>query len=202
VREGVAGRIEGCWLKSSVPPPVEDGCCVSGVKTEETVSRVMRVPAFPAGGPTMPSEVPSEPSDSPDLLPRKPEMPEEKIPVTGSGNRTVVGLDFAAVPPGMVNAARDGPTAAGSRTGGAGRRVSAGMDYAALPPSALVAATTGRISESLPVTIPGTGRRNIRGVNYQALPLSMTKPLAGSSRIRSATRKVDGVDIKAVPPKR
>jgi hypothetical protein len=208
VREGVGGRIEGCWLKSGVPPPVEDGCCVSGVKTEETISRIVRVPAFPAGGQAMPSGVPPEAPVSPPPLPEKFDLPGEKIPVTGSGNRIVAGLDFVAVPPGIANAASNGlsvaisPKTTKSVTGGAGRRVIAGMDFAAVPPRMIPAATTRRISESVPVPIPGTGRRLVRGVNYQALPLSMTKPAAGPRRIRSATRKVNGVDIKAVPPKR
>jgi hypothetical protein len=208
VREGLAGRIEGCWLKSGVPPPVEDGCCVSGVKTEETVSRVMRVPAFPARETVEPQDDLPEPSVAPEPMPAKPEIPEESIPVTGSGNRTVAGLDFAAVPPGMANAVSDSPSVAISPsvaeagTGGAGRKVVAGMDFAAMPPEALPSATTRRISESVPVTIPGMGRRNIRGVNYRASPMSGTKPVAETRRIRSATRKVYGVDIKAVPPKR
>ncbi len=208
VREGVAGRIEGCWLKSGVPPPVEDGCCVSGVKTEETISRVVQVPALPTGGTAMPSGVLPEAPVSPPPLPEKFELPEEIIPATGSGNRIVAGLDFTAVPPRMANAASNGlsaaisPESTKSGTGGAGKRVIAGMDFAAVPPRMNPAATPRQTSESFPVPIPGTGRRFARGVNYRALPSSMTKPAAGPRRIRSATRKVNGVDVKAVPPKR
>src|SRR3989304_4179912 len=49
VREGMAGRLEGCWLKDGVPPPVEDPCCISGVKTGEIVSRITGEPGPPAG---------------------------------------------------------------------------------------------------------------------------------------------------------
>jgi hypothetical protein len=217
VRDGVAGRIEGCWLKSGVPLPVEDGCCVSGVKTEETVSRVVRIPVFPAGGRVKPPDDSAEPSAAPEPMPAKPEKPEipelleERIPVSGSGNRTVTGLDFTAVPPEMAKAASDSPpvaispSAAEAGTGGAGRRWFVGMDFSAAP-SAPPSATTRRTSESVTVTIPGTGRRNIRGIDYRALPLSVKKPLsvtkpeAMTRRIRSATRKVTGVDIRAVPP--
>jgi hypothetical protein len=153
----------------------------------------------------------TEPPVAPEPIPVKPELPEERIPVTGSGNRTVAGLDFAAVPPGMANAASLSPSAAEAGTGGAGKRVIAGMDFTAAPPGAIPPATTRVISGPVPVTIPGTGRRNIRGVSYRALPMSGkkpvsgtrgTKPVAATRRIRSATRKVTGVDIRAVPPER
>jgi hypothetical protein len=140
-------------------------------------------------------------------MPAKPEIQVEKVPETGSGNRIVAGLDFAPVPPGMANTASDSPpvaispSAAEAGTGGAGRRWFVGMDFTAAP-AARPSATTRGISGSVPVTIPGAGRRNIRGVNYQASPISVVKPVAGTRRIRSATRKVTGVDIRAVPPER
>jgi hypothetical protein len=45
VNPGVQGPHPRCWLKGAVPAPVNDGCCISGVKGEG------RFAAPPAAGP-------------------------------------------------------------------------------------------------------------------------------------------------------
>ncbi len=45
VRPGVQGRLARCFLKSTIPDPVPDSCCVSGIKTSGTVPRPVPVPA-------------------------------------------------------------------------------------------------------------------------------------------------------------
>jgi len=51
VRPGVQGPGARCWLKSSVPNPVSNNCCVSGVKTTPPPPPIMPPPAvtLPAG---------------------------------------------------------------------------------------------------------------------------------------------------------
>src|SRR3990172_11944913 len=49
VREGVAGRLGGCWLKDGVPPRVEGPCCISRGETGEGVFPITCEPASPAG---------------------------------------------------------------------------------------------------------------------------------------------------------
>jgi hypothetical protein len=189
VREGVAGRMEGCWLKDDVPPPVEDECCVSGVKTSEAVSRVVRKPVPPR------SEAPTPPE--------KPEPPREKIPETGSGMRKAGGMNFAGAPPRTVDAGRAVPAAASAPSEtvtGAGRREAAGMDFSAAPLPAARRSVAWRAAGEAPAT--GTGRRGIGGVHYEASPPSGRRSVPGVQRTGAATRKVTGVDIKAVPPPR
>ena len=189
VREGVAGRMEGCWLKDDVPPSVEDGCCVSGVKTGEADSRVVRKPVLPRVEPPKP--------------PKKPEPPREKIPETGSGRREAAGMNFAAAIPrtgdaeSVVLPVAPAPPAAETR---AGRRKAAGMDYSAAPFPATSRSVAWRPAGEAPAT--GTGRRGIGGVHYEAFPPSGRRPVPGIQRTGAATRKITGVDITAVPPPR
>jgi hypothetical protein len=204
VREGIAERIEGCWLKDTVTPPVTDGCCVSGVKTRETVSRFLREPVvFPReteASPTLPMEQEVIPESSGE----EPEIREEKIPETGAGERRVAGLNFAATPPERVTEGeRIGIPAAISLPAasiGSGRRETEGMDFAAVPPET----SAVRIPEPVKAEIPetGTGRRDVRGVTYAAAPSSGRKSLSEGRGTRSVRRNIKGVDITAVPPQR
>jgi hypothetical protein len=189
VREGVAGRMEGCWLKDDVPPPVRDECCVSGVKTSEAVSRVVRKPVPPR------REAP--------IPPEKPEPPREKIPETGTGRREAAGMNFAGAPPRAVDAERAvlaaAPAPPNTETG-AGRREVAGMDFSAAPFPATSRSVAWRAAGEAPAT--GTGRRGIGGVHYEASPPTARRSVSGGQRTGAATRKVTGVDITAVPPPR
>jgi len=189
VREGVAGRIEGCWLKDDIPPPVEDGCCVSGVKTSEAVSRVVREPVLPR------VEAPKPPP--------KPEPPREIIPETGSGRREAAGMNFAAATPRTGDAGRvvlpATPVPPVTDTG-AGRREAPGMDFSAAPFPTTSRSVAGRAAVEAPAT--GTGRRGSDGVHYEASPPSGRRPVPGEPRTGAATRKVTGVDITAIPPPR
>jgi hypothetical protein len=190
-------------LKDGVPPPVEDPCCVSGVKTGEIVSRITGEPAPPAGETAGLPAGPTEQTLTPGLSGGKSEIPIEKVPVTGSGKRDVAGMNFAAAPPKAAEAVRIGlpgtpfPAAA---VAGTGRKEVKGLDFAAAPPS-----TTARVvSRPVPAEAPATGRgrREIGGVQYTAAPPSGTKPVPGDPVTGSATRKITGVDITAVPPQR
>ena len=189
VREGVAGRMEGCWLKDDVPPPVEDGCCVSGVKTGEAVSRVVRKPVLPRLEAPKPT--------------KKPEPPREKIPETGGGRREAAGMNFAGAPPRTVDAGRVVLPAAAAppeAETGAGRREAAGMDFSAAPFPATSRSVAWRAAGEAPAT--GTGRRGIGGAHYEASPPSGRRSVPGVQRTGAATRKITGVDITAVPPPR
>lgn len=201
VREGSPGRMEGCWLKDAVSPPVRDTCCVSGVKTGETVSRYLQEPvALPK--PAVSQAPPQSRTVLPGPVGRAPESVEEKEPETGSGERRRAGLDFSAIPPGQVGRKiRNGNHAAvASKPAGvgAGRRGAKGLNFAALPP--------GRIA--VPVSEPprrerrdtGAGRRGVRGVVYAAAPPAGGMSFAEGSRAGSVIRKIIGVDITAVPP--
>jgi hypothetical protein len=189
VREGVAGRMEGCWLKDDIPPPVEDGCCVSGVKTSEALSLVVRKPVAPRREEPKPLE--------------KPEPPPEKIPETGSGRREAAGMNFSGAPHGTMKAGRavlpaaPAPSKAGT---GAGRREVAGMDFSTAPFPATSRSVAWRAVGEAPAT--GTGRRGIEGVHYEASPPSVRSSVPGVQRTGAATRKITGVDITAVPPPR
>lgn len=204
VRAGTPGRIEGCWLKDAVTPPVKDGCCVSGVKTGETLSRFLRDRV------TMPreAEVIPTPSMEQKVVPKpsieETEIQEEKIPETGSGIRRVAGLVFVAAPADrFAKETRSEKHAAASPPPayvGSGRRQMKGMDFAAVSP--------GVDSLQIPETVKranretGTGWRNIRGVTYQAEPPSGRKALPKIPGVGVVMRKVTGVDITAVPPPR
>ena len=189
VREGVAGRMEGCWLKDDVPPPVEDGCCVSGVKTGEVVPRVVQKPVLPR------AEAPKPP--------KKAEPPREKIPETGSGRREAAGMNFAAALPRTVDAERivlPAATALLAVETGAGRREAAGMNFSGAPFPATSRPVAWRAAAESPST--GTGRREIGGVRYEASPPSGGSTVPGGQKTGAAMRKITGVDITAVPPSR
>lgn len=204
VRAGNPGRIEGCWLKDAVTPLVRDGCCISGVKTGETVSRILREPA------TMPREAQASLASSveekiaPQPSREKQEIREKKVLEPGSGKRRVAGLFFSAIPPGsMAKKTRSempSTVSLPSSYVGAGRRLKKGMDFAALPPGVAVV----RIPEpgSAGTRETGNGRRNIRGVTYVAAPPAGRRSFLEIPRRESVMRKVTGVDIKAVPLQR
>jgi hypothetical protein len=195
--------MEGCWLKDDVPPPVEDGCCVSGVKTSEAVSRVVRKPVLPRGESPKPPTGPDSQAEAPKPLEIKPEQPREEIPETGRGRREATGMHFSAAPPrtdgkamGVLPAA---PALPAAETG-AGRRRASGMDFSAAP-----FPTAGRLeaahgSKDAPAT--WVGRREIGGVHYEVSPPSIGRPVTAGSMTGAGTRKITGVEIKAIPPPR
>jgi hypothetical protein len=198
VRPGVAGQIEGCWLKNAVNPPVTNGCCVSGVKTDETVSRFLREPVV------LPGLTKSPPTRPMEQAGKVPVIREEKVPETGSGKRRFAGLNFAATPPaGDPGEDRNGiPAAISPPAGyvGAGRREKKGIDFAAVPPGTAVMRTSEPVpAESQEIEETGTGRRIIRGVAYAAAPSSGRKSLSEGRRTGSVKRNVTGVDITAIP---
>ncbi len=200
VKEGSSERIEGCWLKDAVAAPVSNACCVSGVKTGETVSRYLQKPV------TMPRkvEVPQTPPQAhmnlPGQVDAESEAVEENEPETGSGERRLARLDFSVIPPGQVSDnTREGnrATVAPPADVGTGRRRAKGMDFAAMPPG-----TTMQVSEPAPGGRRDTGaaRRGIRGVLYVAVPPSGGMFNTDDMRFESMIRKVTGVDLTAVPP--
>jgi hypothetical protein len=203
VRSGGAERIEGCWLKDAVTPPVTNGCCVSGVKTGETVSRFLREPVVLPRG----TDASTTQGVAPKPSYEEPEIREEKVPETGSGERRVAGLNFAATPPGRIPEeerigipAADSPPAAYV---GAGRRETKGMDFAAVPPETAAVRIPEPVSAESPETPEtGTGRRDLRGVTYAVSPSSGRKSFSEVRRTGSVIRKVTGVDITAIPPQR
>ena len=191
-------------MKNAVTPPVTNGCCVSGVKTDETVSRFLREPVvLPGGTETRPMELEVAPKPSYE----EPEIREEKVPETGSGERRVAGLNFAATPPERIPEeerigipAADSPPAAYV---GAGRRETKGMDFAAVPPETAAVRIPEPVSAESPETPEtGTGRRDLRGVTYAVSPSSGRKSFSEVRRTGSVIRKVTGVDITAIPPQR
>lgn len=204
VSEGSPGRMEGCWLKDAVSPPVRNACCVSGVKTGETVSRYLQEPvALPK--PEVSPAPPQARTEVPGPVGRELEPVEEKEPETGSGERRRAGLDFSAISPGPVaGKSRDGVHAAvapQSAGVGAGRRRTKGLNFAAVPPRTI----------AVPVSEPaprrdhrdtGAGRRGIRGVIYAAAPPAGGKSFPEGPRAGSVIRIINGVDITAVPPDR
>jgi hypothetical protein len=203
VRAGVSGRLEGCWLKNGVPSPVEDGCCVSGVKSDETLSRFMREPLLaPRMTDTLPDGAKQEVS-VPKPPPVETEVQEEKVPPTGSGKRAVEKMNYNAALPGSAIARRNTvPVAVPPFVPvvGTGRKEVKGMDFAAADP-----ATAGRMERAATATTAGAsrnGRRDIRGVTYTASPSPGRKLVAEPRREGAATRNVTGVNIKAVPPQR
>ncbi len=202
VRGDISGRIEGCWLKDAVPAPVRDGCCVSGVKTGETVSRFLRdAVTMPreAEGPPSPS---GEPKVAPAPLGTEPEIREEQVPETGSGKRAVARLDFAAMPPERIaGKMRNGISAAilpPVAYVGTGRRQTKGMDYEAMPPGMAALPVPEPVHRAIRET--GTGWRMIRGVTYAAAPPPGRKAYPGGPRAKAVMRQVPGVDFTAVPP--
>lgn len=192
--------MEGCWLKDGVPPPVEDGCCISGVKTGETVSVAIREPSQPAGDAGQ-KPVPADDEGAvPKPSAKQAAGPKERIPATGSGKRIFAGMNFAAVSPKGPEATPNArflgiPSA---REVGAGRKEITGMDFSAASPAAAVRSAPERVVQETPAAGTGTGLREIGRVHYSASPRSAAKNV----RTGSATRKVSGVDITAVPPNR
>lgn len=200
VRAGVEGRMEGCWLKDSVPLPVADNCCVSGVKTGEAVTVAIREPFLAVKD--LGKEPVLPPGETAVLEPpaRKPAEPEEKIPATGSGKRIFAGMNFAAAPPKGAEAPTGSPPILfhpSVREIGTGRRVKTGVNFSAAPPVTVRPALEPLVPE-VPAAETGTGKREIRGVQYSASP----KSEAEIDRTGTAMRKVSGVDITAVPPHR
>lgn len=184
VREGVPGRMEGCWLKDAVPAPVENGCCVSGVKTGETVSRAVRAPApLPPGGAMVPPR--GEPPAIEELPPDTGGEEAAPVPLTGSGTRDASGARFAAVP-------HEG---AAPKPSGVGRRVARSVDFVGRPASG--AGEAGR--EGGPQAT-GTGFRRIHGVRYKALPLGGAPAKEAAASVGTGRREVSGVVVRALPP--
>ena len=197
VRPEVEGRLEGCWMKNGVPPPVEDGCCVSGVKSDQTVSRLMREPVLPPRVTETTPDIAKKEAPIPKPPPEKTEAQKEKVPATGAGKRVVWKIDFDAALSGSTNAAKHtGPIAVPppKPVVGTGRKEVRGMNFSAAYPE-----TAGRI-EIPAITASRSGRRDIRGVAYAASPERSTVP--EHKREGAGTRNVTGVDIKAIPPRR
>jgi len=197
VRAGVEGRLEGCWLKNGAPPPVEDGCCVSGVKSDETVSRFLREPVLPPRVTETPPDGAKQEASVPKPPPVETEVQKEEAPATGAGKRIVWKINFdAALPGSSIAGKRMVPVAVPPSVPvvGTGRKEVKGMDF-----SAAERATTGRMD--LPaIAASRSGRRNIRGVTYAASP--ERKTVQERRREGAGTRNVTGVDIKAAPPRR
>ena len=195
VRPEVEGRLEGCWMKNDVPPPVEDGCCVSGVKSDETVSRLMREPVLPPRVAENPPETAKEEAPVTKPPPVETEVQKEAVPATGAGKRIVWKIDFNAALPRSAKAEKHtGPIAVppSVMVVGTGRKEVRGIDFSAANPE-----TTGRMNLHA-IVASRSGRRNIRGVTYAASPGRKTVPERG--REGAGTRNVTGVDIKATPP--
>jgi len=197
VRPEVEGRLEGCWMKNGVPPPVDDGCCVSGVKSEETVSRFVREPVLPPRVTETPPDGSKQETPVPKPPPVETEAQKEEVPATGAGKRVVWKINFDAALPGSAMAEKHtGPIAVPPSVPvvGTGRKEVKGIDFSAAGPAA-----AGRMD--LPaIAASRSGRRNIRGVTYAASPGRKTVP--ERRRERAGTRNVTGVDIKAAPPQR
>lgn len=197
VRRGVSGRMEGCWLKNGVPLPVEDGCCVSGVKTEETISLLVQEAMLPGGKAEMTPIGPLELEEPPGPLPEEPAVETESMPVTGSGRRDFAGMNFASAPvrieesAGNVLSGQGFPSVADT---GTGRRAAAGVRFFATPPS------SGSVGPGPEAT--GTGRKGNPQGHYLALPQSGKKPAPKVLPTGSAKRTIGGVEITGVPPKR
>jgi hypothetical protein len=188
VKPGIPVRLEGCWLKNGIPPPVADGCCVSGVKTEEAVAGILRKPP-----------VISEEAVAPDLAPEPaiaPEAPrggnggeKEVVLGTGSGRRFAAELRFSAIP----------PASAGTFNAGAGKIMAEGMDFSAVPQSDFSPGSASVAEAKFPFT--GRGLRKVAGVRYTATAPAGTHPSSDVPLPGGATRTVSGVDIAAVPPR-
>jgi hypothetical protein len=189
VRPGIPGRLEGCWLKNGIPPPVADGCCVSGVKTEEAVAGILAKPPVFSGEVVSPDRAP-EPAIAPEPLPGGNDGEKKKVLETGSEIRIAAELRFTAIP----------PAAARTFEAGAGKKMAEGMDFTAVPQSASSASSTSVAGASGPLT--GRGLRKAAEVRYTATAPAGTHPSPDVPLPGGATRTVSGVDIAAVPPRR
>jgi PAN domain len=189
VRPGIPGRPEGCWLKNGIPPPVADGCCVSGVKTEESVAGILRQPPVIYEEAVSPDRAP-EPAIAPEAPLGGNDGEKEKVLVTGSGKRTAAELRFTAIP----------PAASSTFKAGAGRKMAGGMDFTAVPQSASSPGSKSVAGAKFPFT--GRGLRKVAGVRYTATAPAGTHPPSDVPLPGGATRTVSGVDIAAVPPRR
>ncbi len=200
VREGVPGRSEGCWLKDDVPPAVENGCCVSGVKTPDTVSRFRRESALPPRmGP--PPDASGEQVSVPGFSPGKPDIEAEQVPEKGTGKRVVAGVSIGAAPPGMREPPSGGIPAAHSpyaHDTSVGRREAKGVNFAATPVKTR-SAPDPRTAET---QATGAGKREVREVLYTVSPSIGVQGVSEEIRTGTAMRKITGVDIKAIPPLR
>lgn len=188
VRSQVPGRPEGCWLKNGIPPPVADGCCVSGVKTEEAFARILRETPVLSTEVAIPDRAPD-----PSIVLAAPHEEnggdKERVLGTDAGIRIASTLRFAAIPPGSARTAESG----------AGRTMATGMDFAAVPPSASSPDAAPLAGAKFRHT--GNGLRKIAGVRYTATPPSGTRLTLDVSP-GAATRTVSGADMAAVPPQR
>ena len=187
VRPGIPGRLEGCWLKDGIPPPVADECCVSGVKSGETVAAIPeRRIALPGGTGV---EAAPEPEIVPEPPPGEPGDGGVERPATGSGLRVASRTPLSAVPPSMP----------GPLKTGAGKRTAGGLSFAAAPPS---------VRSSAPAIAGAGGRRRggtlrrVAGVRYRAAAPAAPTPTTVGRAPGGATRTVRGVEIKAMPPGR
>ncbi|HBX42706.1 MAG TPA: hypothetical protein DEH27_02355 [Deltaproteobacteria bacterium] len=201
VREGVAGRSEGCWLKDDVPPAVEDGCCVSGVKTPDTVSRFRKESALPPRMAEPPPDAKKEQLSVPGFPPGEPDFRAEEVPEKGTGKRVVAGFSIGAVPPGMEESGSDGIPAALSPYAHdirVGRREATGVHFAATP------GKTRSIPDprNAETQATGAGKREVREVLYTVSPSIGMQGASEEIRTGTAMRKITGVDITAIPPKR
>jgi hypothetical protein len=189
VRPGIPGRLEGCWLKNGIPPPVADRCCVSGVKTEEAVAGTLRKPPVISEEAVSPDRA-VEPAIAPEAHPGGYDGEKEYVLETGSGMLVSSELRFSAIP----------PAAAGTFAAGAGRKMAEGMDFTAVPQSASSPGSASVAGAKFPIT--GRGLRMVAGVRYTATAPAGTHPSSDVPLPGGATRTVSGVDIGAVPPRR
>ena len=184
-------------MKNGVPPPVEDGCCVSGVKSDETVSRFVRESVLPPRVTETSPDGSKQETPVPKPPPVETEAQKEEVPATGAGKRVVWKINFDAALPGSAMVEKHtGPIAVPPSVPvvGTGRKEVKGIDFSAAGPAA-----AGRMD--LPaIAASRSGRRNIRAVTYAASPGRKTVP--ERRRESAGTRNVTGVDIKAAPPQR
>lgn len=189
VRSGIPGRLMGCWLKNGIPPPVADGCCVSGVKTEEAVAGILRKPPVISEEAISPDRAP-EPPIAHEVHPGGNDGVKETILGTSSGMRVAAELRFTAIP----------PAAASTFEVGVGRKMAEGMDFTAETQSASSPGSASVAGTKFPLT--GRGLRNIEGIRYTATAPAGKQPSSDAPLPRVVTRTVSGVDLAAVPPRR
>jgi hypothetical protein len=188
VKPGIPGRLEGCWLKNGILPPVADGCCVSGVKTEEAVAGILRKPPVISEEAVTPDLAP-EPAIAPEAPPGGNGGEKEVVLGTGSGRRFAAELRFSAIP----------PASASAFNAGAGKKMAEGMDFTAVPQSGSSPGSASVAEAKFRFT--GRGLRKVAGVRYTATVPAGTHPSSDVPLPGGATRTVRGVDISAVPPR-